>query len=214
MTSIDDLVGTERADLAAFLDTLAGPDWNEPSLCAGWRVRDVVSHILMPYEQSIPRFLLSLAGARFRFDTMADRWARSDPRTVDQLVTSLRGTADVPFGVPGAPEAAPLSHLVIHAGDIYRALGQPHSAAPEAAAIILGELTGRRSQRSLGRGLLDGLHLAATDTDWSHGVGPSVIGPASALITTIAGRPAALSELSGDGVGTLSQRLEGKARIA
>jgi uncharacterized protein (TIGR03083 family) len=210
MTSIDDLLAGEREDLAASLDALAELDWNSPSLCAGWRVHEVASHILMPYEQSVPRFLLSMAAARFRFDTMADRWARRDTRTPDQLAAALRATAQLPFRVPGAPSEAPLSHLVIHAGDIYRALGRPHTPAPEAAAIVLQELTAPRNRRSLVPGLLDGLRLVATDTDWTHGEGPTVTGPASALITTIAGRAAALTDLSGDGVRTLSQRLDGR----
>jgi hypothetical protein len=168
----------------------------------------------MPYEQSIPRFLLAMAAARFRFDTMADRWARRDTRTADQLAAALRVTAQLRFPVPGAPPEAPLSHLVIHAGDIYRGLGRPHTPAPETAAILLHELMAPRNQRSLVPGLLDGLRLVATDTDWSHGEGPTVTGPASALITTIAGRAAALTELSGDGVRSLSQRLDEEAGTA
>jgi uncharacterized protein (TIGR03083 family) len=36
----------ENADFSAYLHTLAPEDWDKPSLCAGWRVRDVVGHIL------------------------------------------------------------------------------------------------------------------------------------------------------------------------
>ena len=36
----------ERADLADFLATLTREQWESPSLCEGWRVRDVVAHVM------------------------------------------------------------------------------------------------------------------------------------------------------------------------
>ena len=41
------MVAAERADLVEFLRTLSGDDWLVPSLCEGWRVRDVVAHLLI-----------------------------------------------------------------------------------------------------------------------------------------------------------------------
>lgn len=40
----------ERADLADFLATLAPRDWEAPSLCARWSVKDVVAHVIS-YEE-------------------------------------------------------------------------------------------------------------------------------------------------------------------
>lgn len=42
------------------LDVLEKPDneeRNAPSLCAGWRVRDAVVHLLTPYPLTVPGFL-------------------------------------------------------------------------------------------------------------------------------------------------------------
>lgn len=39
----------ERTELVAFLDTLTPQEWEQPSLCAGWRVREVVAH-MFSYE--------------------------------------------------------------------------------------------------------------------------------------------------------------------
>ncbi len=36
----------ERAEFADFLETLSPRQWDEPSLCDGWRVRDVVAHVI------------------------------------------------------------------------------------------------------------------------------------------------------------------------
>lgn len=40
------LARDQRADLAAFLATLSPQQWQAPTLCAGWRMRDVVTHVI------------------------------------------------------------------------------------------------------------------------------------------------------------------------
>jgi uncharacterized protein (TIGR03083 family) len=40
------LARDERADFAAFLATLSPADWDRPTLCAGWRVRDAIAHVI------------------------------------------------------------------------------------------------------------------------------------------------------------------------
>ena len=202
-------VGRERARLLAVLEGLDDAGWRTPSLCAGWTVRDLVVHLLMPYELSVPRFLALMARSGFRFDRAADRWARHDRRSPAEVVPALRATEHRTFEAgPGAPAEAPLSHLVIHAQDVYRPLGIPSPTDPEDAAIALDQLTGRRA---LAPGLLDGLAFSATDVGWRHGTGRPVSGPATALLTTLAGRPAALDELSGAGVPEVRARLRAAA---
>ena len=58
---------------------------------------------------------------------------------------------------------------------------------------------------------LRGLHLRATDLDWSAGEpgAPEVTGTAEALMMALAGRPTALADLSGPGVAELRTRLAG-----
>ena len=38
-------IDEQRADLADFLDTLTPEQWETPSLCDGWTVRDVAAHV-------------------------------------------------------------------------------------------------------------------------------------------------------------------------
>lgn len=207
MNDVETLVDAENKHLVAALDDLGHAQWNAPSLCAGWSIRDVVIHLLMPYELSFPRFLLKMAAARLDFDKLAHRWATEDARSPAEASCALRGTAQQRFGIPGAPPEAPLSHLVIHAEDIYRPLGLRHGPSAASAVIVLDQQTGPRFRRSLPAGLLDGLAYTATDTDWTFGEGLEVTGPASALITTFAGRTAALDALSGGGAPDLRTRL-------
>lgn len=206
MNDIDALINTERNRLLDVLEDLDNEQWNAASLCGGWRVREVVVHILMPYEQSIPRFFTKMAAAKFSFDKMADRWATEDTRSTGQLVDALRLTKEGRFGVPGAPQEAPLSHLVIHAEDIYRPLGIRHTIDPLSANIVLDQLTSKRARRSLKPGLLEGLAFSAHDTGWSYGTGAEVVGSASAIIATFAGRAGTTDEFTGDGVALIRQR--------
>jgi hypothetical protein len=148
-----------------------------------------------------------MPAARFKFDTLADRWATGDTRSNAQILQALRGTAQSRFRIPGAPPEAPLSHLVIHAEDIYRPLGIDYAIDPSTATVVLDQLTSPRARRSLAPGLLDGLALTASDIDWRYGTGPEVMASATALITTIAGRRAAVEELSGSGADEIRQRL-------
>lgn len=55
----------ERERLVELLAGLTPEQWAAPSLCAGWRVRDVVAHITMAYRVGALRFLGGLARARF-----------------------------------------------------------------------------------------------------------------------------------------------------
>jgi hypothetical protein len=52
-----------------------------------------------------------------------------------------------------------------------------------------------------------GLHLVATDVDWSHGDGPEVRGPGEAILLALTGRTVVLDELTGEGVATLRSRM-------
>jgi len=205
---VDLRVGVERTRLLDVLDGLDDEQWRSPSLCAGWSVRDLVVHLLMPYELSAPRFLLLMLRARFDFDRAADRWAIADRRSSSEVADALRATAHRTFAAgPGAPAEAPLSHLVIHAQDVYRPLGVPSPTDPENAAIVLDQVTDPRFRKSLRADVLEGSAFSATDVDWRHGEGPEVSGPAVALLTALAGRTAALHELRGDGVPQLRRRL-------
>ena len=199
------LLDVERTRLLAVLEELDDQQWDTQSLCAGWRVRDVVVHLLMPYELSVPRLALRIAAARFDFDAAASRWATADPRSPVEITRALRATAQRTYRIPGAQP--PLTHLVVHAGDVYRPLGLEHRIHPRSADAVLEEMTSPAFRGFLPAGLLEGLALRASDTGWSSGRGAAVVGSAPALITSIAGRPAALDELSGEGAALLRTRL-------
>lgn len=49
---------SERRGLAELLASLTDEQWETPSLCAGWRVRDVAAHLAL-----VPLTMLAGAGA-------------------------------------------------------------------------------------------------------------------------------------------------------
>ena len=199
-----ELLDAECATLIDLLEGLRPEQWNAPSLCAGWRVRDVVSHLLMPYELTAARFLGAMLVNRFDFDRVANTWARRDHRSSAELIDGLR--AHGRFRVPGAGPEGELTHLVIHGLDLAYPLGVPFAVSAGAANRTLDQLFSPKARGLVEPGRPDGLSFASTDTGWRRGDGPRVEGSAAALILSIAGRSAALPDLAGDGATTLRTR--------
>jgi uncharacterized protein (TIGR03083 family) len=57
-------IAAERRDLADVLAGLSPEAWEQPSLCTGWRVREVVAHMTIPFRYSTARFALEMARPR------------------------------------------------------------------------------------------------------------------------------------------------------
>jgi uncharacterized protein (TIGR03083 family) len=62
------LARDERADFAAFLATLSPRQWQAPTLCARWRVRDVVAHVISYGELDARGLLAHVVRGQFRPD--------------------------------------------------------------------------------------------------------------------------------------------------
>ncbi|MEV6333635.1 maleylpyruvate isomerase family mycothiol-dependent enzyme [Nocardia vinacea] len=188
----------ERGELAELLAGLAAERWDEPTLCAGWRVREVVAHITMPFRMSMPRFALEMLKARGNFNKMADRSARSDTAvlTAEDLVAAVRDNVDHPWKPPGGGSAGALSHDVIHGLDITVALGLDRIVPAERMRMVLGAL----SPRSVGFfGVdLDMIELRADDLDFTYGSGSVLAGSAQDLLLVLCGRTLPAGSLRGD----------------
>ena len=179
-------VVAERTDLAAMLGGLRPGQWAAPTLCAGWRVREVVAHVTMPFRMTMPAFLRAMVRARGDFNRMADRQARADTARLGdaQLLASLRDNVAHPWRPPGGGTTGALSHDVIHGLDISVALGLDRRVPPERVGLILAGLRGR----NVSYFGTDGVRLEATDLDWAYGSGPPLRGAAQHLLLVICGR--------------------------
>lgn len=200
------LAADERSDLADFLDTLSPEQWDEPSLCEAWTVRDVVAHVIGYEELSYPGVAAAFVRGGFRPRRINKlRLAAYSEHTPEQLIEILRSHLR-PHGLTaGSSGGIGLSDCLIHHQDIRRPLGLrrdvPHERLIEALQIAL------KAPVLPAKNNAKGLRLVATDLDWQHGDGAEVAGPAEALLMTLAGRAAALGDLDGPGRPALSERV-------
>jgi uncharacterized protein (TIGR03083 family) len=188
MTDIRQLIAAERHELATLLKELPADQWDAPTLCEGWRVREVVAHVTMPYRYSTSRFLLELLKSRGRFNPMADRLARRDAAelTAAELADCLAANVDHPWKPPGGGFEGALSHDVIHGLDITVALGIDRVVPADRMRVVLGGVSPKHLKYF---GVdLTGIQLRATDLDWSYGTGQVVSAPAQDLLLKVCGR--------------------------
>ncbi|PWV82373.1 TIGR03083 family protein [Prauserella marina] len=198
------MASAERADLADLLSTLTPEQWDTPSLCEGWRVRDVVAHVA-GYED-LDRFGLARRFVRgWIVNTNQVRVEELRGLTNEELLDRLRSHL-VPRGVTsGFGGMIALVDGTIHHQDIRRPLGLPREI-PAARLRRVLDATMRNPRLPAWR-VTRGLRLTATDLDWSHGKGREVRGPAEALLMAAAGRQDAVTELEGPGQRILANRL-------
>ena len=71
------LMHEESRDLATYLGGRSDKEWNAPSLCTGWRVREVVSHMAAGHTASLGAYLSLLVRNGFSVDRTSDALARS-----------------------------------------------------------------------------------------------------------------------------------------
>jgi uncharacterized protein (TIGR03083 family) len=200
-----DAVRDEMLDLAARLAELDEAQWNAPSLCAEWRVRDVVAHVTAGAEGAFGVGWVLRSLLRHGFDY--NRWVAADGQRRGQedptvMLAALRHAAAKP---PGARPVRSLMHVLIHGQDICRPLGirrqLPAAHLVPVADFVAGDVHIFGAKKRIA-----GCRLTATDLGWSHGQGPEVTGPAEALVMMMAGRPVALDDLSGEGKAVLLAR--------
>jgi uncharacterized protein (TIGR03083 family) len=204
MTAFD-LARAEREEFAAFLERLSPEQWQAPTLCEGWRVRDVVAHVIS-YDE------LTRAGLMKRFikgGLLVDRTnavgvADYADRTPEQLIALLREYAE-PHGLTaGFGGRIALTDGMIHQQDIRRPLGLPRTIEPQRLRVALD--FARYAPTIRGAWRARGVRLVAADVDWSRGKGPEVSGGGEALLMAMAGRNDALKDLTGPGKDKIAQR--------
>ena len=196
-----------REALGDYLGALSPDDWDKPSLCAGWTVRDVAAHMLVVPTMSKGQVFRAFVGSGFNLDRMNAKFVKRlttelPPADIAAKTRSSAGSHSMP---PGLKLPGVFTELVVHSSDISEGVGKPFSLPVEDYVAALDHL--KNVQPVFGsKERIAGLTLRATDTAWSTGAGPTVEGPASQLLLAVAGRHSALDRLSGDGLATLRSR--------
>ncbi|MEV6641980.1 maleylpyruvate isomerase family mycothiol-dependent enzyme [Amycolatopsis sp. NPDC051371] len=195
---IQDMIAAERRELAAVLGDLTPAGWGSATLCAGWRVPEVVAHMTMPFRFSTGRFVREMVKSGGRFHRMADRLARQEAASLSRetLVASLRDNADHPWQPPGGGPEGALSHDVIHGLDITTALGLDRRVPRERLEVVLGGVKPKQV-KYFGTDLT-GVCLRADDLDWSYGTGTVLTGLAQDLLLVLCNRRLPAGRLRGE----------------
>lgn len=201
-------IADERRHLADLLDGRPVEDWEHPSLCTEWRIRDVVGHIAVtPQSPSVARMAVGAIRRRFDFDALNRDMAREHAqRSPAVLLAELREHATD----RSKPVVTTLDNLlfdtIVHVQDVALPLGVEHTVPTVAATAGLDRVWAM-GWPFHARRRFTGMRLIATDADWTTGEGPAeVCGPAVALLLLMTRRAAALGQVDGPGAAQLRSR--------
>lgn len=199
-------VRDEEIGLADQLEHLEANQWDSPSLCTEWRIRDVLAHVTAGAEGAFRTS--SVISGTLRYGLNYNRWVAADGRARGQrdpktILRALRNAA-ASRATSHSGSLAGLAHVVVHGQDMCRPLGVKRELSEEHLTAVADFVSTSIIFRAKKR--IAGLKLTAIDMDWSAGHGPEVTGPGEALVMVMAGRLAALDDLSGQGKATLAGR--------
>jgi uncharacterized protein (TIGR03083 family) len=203
-----DAVRDEMLDLAERLAGLDDEQWNSSSLCALWRVRDVLAHVTAGAEGAFGVGAIIVGMLRHGFNY--NRWVAADGQSRGQqepgvLLKALRTAAANREAQSGTRAIRSLTHVLIHGQDMCRPVDIKRDL-PAVHLVRVADFVKDDVHIFGAKKRIAGCKLTATDMDWCHGHGPEVKGPAEALVMMMAGRWVALDDLSGEGKSVLVSR--------
>lgn len=191
-------VAAERRRLIDLLADLPEQAWDHDSLCEGWRVREVVAHMVISSDATVSRLLRELVRARGSIDRLNRDTAIRLAAQVDsaELLRRLRTCIDRRVTPIGTTPTDRLMDLLVHGQDIAVPLGMRHEIPADPARWALQRIWTMgwpfRAERTLA-----GYRLSATDTGWSAGEGVLIAAPASTLLLVLTGRISPRSLVAG-----------------
>lgn len=203
MPSVRALARLERAEFAALLDGLTPEQWEMPSLCAGWRVRDVAAHTVAYLGQNRRRLLVNMIRVRGDVDRLNEQALRDGACLQPAELVALMHRGVEPAGAAALYGGrVALIECLIHQQDIRRPLRLPRTIPAAHLGVSLNYA--RLSPVIGGARRSRGVRLIATDMDWAVGRGPEVCASGEALLLAMTGRVSSVrAELDGPGVGLL-----------
>ncbi|MFI5898361.1 maleylpyruvate isomerase family mycothiol-dependent enzyme [Actinoplanes sp. NPDC051513] len=193
-----------RLRVADLLESLTPAKWDAPSLCRGWRVRDVAGHLALIPTITTWEMIAAAPRAGFNPHRINSLLAiRNGSRDRADLVAQIRQHAGAQRTARVLDARNALFDVIVHSQDITVPLGRDFPVPAENSHQALRRVWAMGWPFHANR-TLAGLTLTATDTDWTEGAGPQVSGTALALLLLLTGRTAAaVDSLQGPGTARL-----------
>lgn len=194
------IIAEQRYAIARLLDTLTPAELDCPSLCDGWRVRDVAAHVALAAQPPGPVGMLrEAARARGSFHRLNRDIAVRHADAVADPVADLTTVAES-RRLPAVTNYRNIHYdVIVHAQDIARPLGHTITVEPAAAAVG-AERVWTMGWPFWAKRKLSGVRLVAEDSSWTAGSGPEIRGTTLDLLLLLTGRRSALPALTGPGV--------------
>lgn len=193
-----DHVTRERLALASLLRGVAEDDWDAPSLCDGWRVRDVAAHVISAPQATVGDVAVELRDRLLRRHPGPGR-PRPGDRPVSGILADYQRLAAARHRPLGTTVDDMLVDVLVHTQDVALPLGLRHE--PPADAVVQALRRACRVRFIFGtQRTLRGLRLVASDADFAYGAGATVEGPALQLLLVCTGRTRVASGLGGPGL--------------
>jgi uncharacterized protein (TIGR03083 family) len=195
--ALEEAIADEFRQLADLFDGLPASSWDAPTLCDGWRAREVVAHLTLPMWSSTPRFVFDIVRARGKVNRAFDRSAQRDAKLpTAELVDALRAEKLHAWKPPGGGHEGALVHVVIHGLDITVPSGSERRISEARMRVVLDSLTQPKTLKFFGVDLT-GIELVADDIEWSLGSGATLSGSAQDLALVVSGRTLPAGHLHG-----------------
>ena len=112
-------VDAHRRAVVAMLEGLTDEQWEEPSLCDEWTVRDVAGHLAWQQNIWTPATVLGILRARGNIDrAVRDIARRHATRPVEQLIAQIRRIIGTHRAMPSLTHVEFLIDILVHSQDI------------------------------------------------------------------------------------------------
>lgn len=196
----------ERLIFADLLETLSPQEWEHPTMCDGWRVREVAAHVAMAPIIGPLSPWRDVIRAGGNFNRMAYQTARrGSAASPQQLVERVREMAGSRRMAIAMKPLDALLDVITHGQDVARPLGRRHPMSIDATRVA-AERVWAMGFPFRARSRFRGFKLTATDTDFSRGEGLDVQASIGNLLLVLTGRKQVLDQMAGTGAGALARR--------
>ncbi|WP_299531184.1 TIGR03085 family metal-binding protein [uncultured Streptomyces sp.] len=167
-----------------FADLLEAAGAEAPTLCDGWKTRDLAAHVVVRERRADAAAGIMIGALKSRLERVQAEFAAKPYEELVQLVRTGPPKLS-PFGLKQVDEAANTVEFYVHAEDVRRA--QPDWSRRELDPVFADVLWSRmeRTAKMLGRRSQVGLVLRRPD-------GRTVVARKGAPVVTVTGEPGEL----------------------